>query len=718
MKKLRNVLALLAALTMTAHLSACTESGDSTPTETNAAATTAVVTTAQTAAETVLTTASAAATSAAATQAESSNAPAIAQTFEIKNGVYSLTAQAGLPEVGGLQIKTDSEPSPTMTDPAISFSYQNSDEKKIYYTVSVQFYPFGGSFMDDLRTGTNNGKGFAATDLANGCENFIKNSTVNDKPCTEAYVFGSKFLSGALCTKIRIEAKNEGTAENTQLIAETIAKSLKMTGNDSGMTDAEGYFLGGNPSVTMPKQISLAGQNCAVNQILSGSKVELNTEVQDGDYHFTVKTISFTKSISTYIKEAEKPDSKYKKVTVGGKEAVYRPARMADGTVRTETSIQLTDDISVLVYGILDKCNADGKALSAGDFSKKTMEMMDDANAAATEKMILNKVDEFVRAMRVNGAAVSGGVLATTVAVTTTAAATTSAVTTTTTTTTDPPRTTAAPKTTAAEQKPEAFGLPMDISDPFSGQKEISIKGKGFVHATNGLRMRQSPSLSSKQITTVKVGTTVDILGLAVTGDPYDWKGNNTRWYRIKTGGKEGYVSADYLAATFTQKPEALSAIQLAGMTNFLYCQHFKLFNLLLFDGGFNGSTDINDCIEVEWGEYQHITPNSLTLDSILKDFCKYFSKPAYYERVKAFFRTENGKLYAAAPYIEVTHLETQKATEITAVSDSEIRAQTIRGYSLDGEKYQEKLEFVLCYEDGCWKVSKACSFYSDNVTD
>lgn len=274
--------------------------------------------------------------------------------------------------------------------------------------------------------------------------------------------------------------------------------------------------------------------------------------------------------------------------------------------------------------------------------------------------------------------------------------------------------TTSTAKTTTEKQA--LFGLPMDISNPFRDQKEIAITGKGYAHATNGLRLRQKPSLKGKQIGTIKAGTTVDIVALAVSGDLYDWKGNNTRWYRVKSGSQEGYVSADYLAATFSQKPGELSALQLSGMTSFLFCQHFDLYYLLLFEGGFRGSADEKDAIEVDWGEYHHITPDSLTLDSLLGDFYKYFSKPTYSDRVKSFYKTENGKLYAAAPYIELMNLQTQSAAEITAVSDAEIQVKAIRGFSSEGESYQDDVEFALCYEDGCWKVCKCCSIYADKI--
>lgn len=279
------------------------------------------------------------------------------------------------------------------------------------------------------------------------------------------------------------------------------------------------------------------------------------------------------------------------------------------------------------------------------------------------------------------------------------------------------------PQTDAPQTQPDAssaaFALPMSVSDPFSSKKEIALSGRGYCFATSGLRLREEATASGKQLGTVKFGTAVEILGLAVKGNSYDWE--NNRWYRVKANGQTGYVSADYVAAMFTQKPAELSSEQLAGMTNFLYCQHLKLFPIFALEGGFTGSVDDSDHQSGDFGDYVRIKPDSLTVDAIYQDFYKYFAKRYHTGELNqsepnatVFYKTFSDRLYAACPYMEGWEVSWQTANEIIAVSDEEItvRAQYTVS-SEDGGSQTANTVYSMYYEDGYWKAGRSCSIYS-----
>lgn len=277
---------------------------------------------------------------------------------------------------------------------------------------------------------------------------------------------------------------------------------------------------------------------------------------------------------------------------------------------------------------------------------------------------------------------------------------------------------TAAPQTQPAGTS-AAFALPLNVSNAFSSQKEITLSGKGYVYASSGLRLRDQASASGKQLGSVKFGTTVEILGLAVKGDSYDWE--NNRWYRIKADGKTGYVSADYVAATFSQKPGELSAAELAGMTNFLYCQHLRLFPKFALEGGFTGSVDDSDHQSGDFGDYVRIKPDSLTVDAIYQDFYKYFAKRYHTGELNqsapnatVFYKTFNDRLYAACPYMEGWEVAGQVANEIIEISDEEITVKAqYTVSSADGGSQTANTVYSMYYEDGYWKAGKSCSIYS-----
>ena len=347
--------------------------------------------------------------------------------------------------------------------------------------------------------------------------------------------------------------------------------------------------------------------------------------------------------------------------------------------------------------------------------------MMNSSNKAKTEKELTGYINAFCTALRfkestpaVTEPAYSTPKTTMTTMTTTVFYRTTTTTVTTTTIEEEPPSRPQTIQTTAA---PSASNLPMDITKPFRGRSEIALSGKGYVFAKSGLRLRDKPSTSANQISMISFGETVDITALAVSGNSY---ADNTRWYRINADGKTGYVSADYVAAKFSQTLSDLSDLQLGAMVNFLYCQHNTLFPIFTSRGGFSGSVDSSDSID----GFQRVLPDSLTTAQICDEFYQYFAK--YYHRNEltqepdsghtVFYREIDGKLYTAAPDTGDSWIDRQRPEDIEALSDSEItvfvRHFLKKHRPADPDAYIT-YEFSLYYEDGCWKAGKSDSPYS-----
>ncbi|MBL8019598.1 MAG: SH3 domain-containing protein [Leptospirales bacterium] len=76
-------------------------------------------------------------------------------------------------------------------------------------------------------------------------------------------------------------------------------------------------------------------------------------------------------------------------------------------------------------------------------------------------------------------------------------------------------------------------------------KKKSSVKTEvRFVAASDGLRMRSTPTLNGEKITTIGNGAKVKVLE---EGDVFEVDGLKSNWYKIEFAGKEGWAFGGYL---------------------------------------------------------------------------------------------------------------------------------------------------------------------------
>lgn len=257
----------------------------------------------------------------------------------------------------------------------------------------------------------------------------------------------------------------------------------------------------------------------------------------------------------------------------------------------------------------------------------------------------------------------------------------------------------------------------LNLKDTFDTQTEIALNGTGYVHAESGLRLRDKPSANGKQLISLKDGSTVAITAVAVSGDVWNWE---NRWFRVKADGKEGYVSARYVAAQFPQKASELSEAQLKAMSVFLYHQTQDLFMLFIYDGGFSGrGKDLNDTLSGDLSNYARMKPASLTAEKLYEEFYRYFSRQ-YHENCLTrttepqYYQVMDGKLYGATGYGDNVYVDHYTLETLRRVSDTEIAGEECIYYTKDFQMNDDGFEkngFMLVYEDGYWKAGR-CHVY------
>ena len=279
------------------------------------------------------------------------------------------------------------------------------------------------------------------------------------------------------------------------------------------------------------------------------------------------------------------------------------------------------------------------------------------------------------------------------------------------------------------------FSLPLALNNLFDYEKSADLAGTGIVRAPSGLRLHEKTSVNSNTITTLKDGTAVEILGVAATLDTeYDYDTepnsfNQRRWFRIKADGKEGYASADYITAKFTQSPAELSKRQLRILVSFTYFQAQNLYIKFARDGGFGGrGLNAADSFTNDQGTYQQVQPDSLKLSDIYDEFYQYFSKNYHQDILNqrpagkpAYYIEKDGKLYANTSFDSHTKwLDWDDAGAIieNGITDTEIKAKASWRYLYDYKKDQYgnalwvEPEYSLVYEDGYWKIGKFTPIY------
>lgn len=276
-------------------------------------------------------------------------------------------------------------------------------------------------------------------------------------------------------------------------------------------------------------------------------------------------------------------------------------------------------------------------------------------------------------------------------------------------------QTTAAAVSTTAVQDSASF-TPINIPDSIL-YDEISLKGTGRVHASSGLKLRQTPN--GKQITSLADGSDVEILGVKIDGE---LSKATSRWYKVRANGKEGYACAEYIAAKFTQKPDELTSQQIAAVSGMMFYQQDYLFTLFAYDGGFKGiGFDSNDTVTSSDEHFERLLPKNLKLSEIYNDFYQYFSKQ-YHENELTdrklegggsmhYLYEKDGKIYRNTGYGDNTWFKYAAPDTVKTAAGTEI-VMTGRWYCENGYNENEELGFTpvtvsLVYEGGYWKVGK-----------
>ena len=296
-----------------------------------------------------------------------------------------------------------------------------------------------------------------------------------------------------------------------------------------------------------------------------------------------------------------------------------------------------------------------------------------------------------------------------------TAAATTAA-----TITTAAAASTTAPTTAAAEStttmRDISYYTPISIPDSIL-HDEISLKGTGRVHASSGLKLRQTPN--GNQITTLADGSNVEILGVKIDGE---LSKATSRWYKVKANGKEGYACAEYIAAKFTQKLDELTPQQVAAISGMMFYQQDYLFTLFAYDGGFKGTGfDSNDTVNYNDEHFERMLPKNLKLSEIYDDFYQYFLK-LYHENELTdrkmegggsmhYLYEKDGKVYRNTGYGDNTWFKYAAPDTVRDTVGAEI-VMTGRWYCENGYNENEELGYTpvtvsFVYDGGYWKVGK-----------
>ncbi len=273
-------------------------------------------------------------------------------------------------------------------------------------------------------------------------------------------------------------------------------------------------------------------------------------------------------------------------------------------------------------------------------------------------------------------------------------------------------QTTAAQTTESQPQQTEPNELPngaFDCRPQFENGSRISpITGKGWVFARSGLNLREKPSASSKKLTTIPFDTMIDVTALTFTGELSD---DEARWLKVKTGGKEGYVSANYVAVSCSKKGGEMNDEERAALGMLMYYQSRRILEYYIFDGALRATgVDLKNMTEDYWAK---LSPKGLTLQKIMDDFGRYFSMDYPYDPMRL-YREENGWLYMQVETPENPYLDYDELTYLTKKTDTKLTYRAVGHWFTEGEfvMYTENggiqnESFVIEYVDGVWKTAK-----------
>lgn len=259
-------------------------------------------------------------------------------------------------------------------------------------------------------------------------------------------------------------------------------------------------------------------------------------------------------------------------------------------------------------------------------------------------------------------------------------------------------------------------GYPQDLEKIF-GKKttEIDLPGKGTVNLEIGLNLRKTPETSGVKLSRLEDGQEVEILGVAVSNnDLTEWQ---NRWYHVKVGSLDGYASAEYIAAEFSQPAEQLTDAQLGAMDIFLYYQYQYLYLLFTREGGMlsEGTSSSESS-----GEYVKVLPDGMKLADLNAQFYKYFSKSKFEnvltEGDAPFYMEKDGSLWVLGGYGDNVMLDYTKPITLEAEENGTMTVTSRQYFNTalleEGEEDHADTAFQLVYEDGIWKCAGMTSVY------
>lgn len=246
-----------------------------------------------------------------------------------------------------------------------------------------------------------------------------------------------------------------------------------------------------------------------------------------------------------------------------------------------------------------------------------------------------------------------------------------------------------------------------DMTQIFDADHFAACICSGTVTAPDGLNLREAPGTGGRKITLLEDGTEVEVLGLKVSGNLYDY---NDRWLKVRADGQEGYALAEYITAECSTPAAQLSEQERAALGTILYYQAMHLYPDYHRTAGPRGEylDQFRDgfCRVVTKGS----TGDPLTLANLKKEFHRYFSADCDNYLDECYIE-DMGKLYVMVGYGDNISTDYVMPDRMTAQSDTELKYDILVHHHPEfaDENFPEwdHDTFRLVYEDGVWKTAE-----------
>ena len=261
---------------------------------------------------------------------------------------------------------------------------------------------------------------------------------------------------------------------------------------------------------------------------------------------------------------------------------------------------------------------------------------------------------------------------------------------------------------TSASQPDVQMDTPLMVELMFPKGGSVALTGTGFVFARSGLNLRSQPTANSQKLALLKHGTTVKLKNAVCAN--MSKKHIPECWYQVEANGQTGFVSAEFVAAAFDAPLNDLDDTQRAALGILLYRQAYKLYNYFFLEGGISATAKLeNKATEDGW---LPLEPKGLTIDSLLRDYAKYFASDFPYP-IEDCYREQGGTLYVKETFPENFYVDYDELTELNAVTDSTMTYKAVGHWFTTGEFVMitenngiTEEKFVLQYTDGYWKIA------------